>query len=98
MRPFRQINSVIGLLLLIGGGGILAYGLRNVVAGFRRGGLDAAFGAPNGLVDLGLGLTLVIVALAMLRALMRSRFLRLFLIVVAVMIVVLAVHAGSAAT
>lgn len=95
MRPLRQINFILGLLLLIVGGGALALGLRNVVAGFRRGGMDAALAAPQGLVDIGLGLVLVVVGLAMLRALLRSRFLRLVVIVAAVMIVLLGIHAGS---
>ncbi len=95
MRPLRQINFILGLLLLIVGGGALAFGLRNVVAGFRHGGMDAALAAPQGLVDIGLGLVLVVVGLAMLRALLRSRFLRLVVIVAAVMIVLLGIHAGS---
>jgi len=95
MRPLRQINFILGLLLLIVGGGALAFGLRNVVAGFRHGGMDAALGAPQGLVDIGLGLVLVVIGLAMLRALLRSRFLRLVVIVAAVMIVLLGIHAGS---
>jgi hypothetical protein len=96
MRPLRQINFVLGLLLLIVGGGALMFGLRNMVAALRHDGFDAAFHAPNGVVDVTMGFAFVVVALAMLRALLRRRLTRLFVIVVAVLVVLLAVHAGYA--
>ncbi len=95
MGPLRQINFVLGLLLLIGGGGALMVGLRNMTAGFYRGGFAAALAAPNGWVDLVTGLVLAVVGLALLRAQLRSRPLRLFVVAMAVLIVGLAVHAGS---
>ena len=97
MRPLRQINFFVGLLLLIVGGSALAYGLRNMAVGFRQGGLDAALHAPNGSIDGALGLVLVIVGLAMLRSTLRRRLPRLIVIVFAVLTVVLAVHAGYVA-
>lgn len=96
MRPLKQINFILGLLLLIGGGGALMVGLRNMTAGFYRGGFNAAMAAPNGWVDLALGFALAVVGLAMLRFQLRSRALRLFVVAAAVLIVGLAVHAGSA--
>jgi hypothetical protein len=95
MRPFRQINFIIGLLLLIGGGGALMVGLRNTTAGFYRGGFNTALAAPNGWIDLVTGFVLAVVGLALLRAQLRSRLLRLFVVAIAVLIVLLAVHAGS---
>jgi hypothetical protein len=95
MRPFRQINFILGLLLLIGGGGALMVGLRNMTAGFYRGGFNAAMAAPNGWVDLLMGFVLAVVGLAMLRFQLRSRLLRLFVVALAVLIVLLGVHAGS---
>jgi hypothetical protein len=94
MRPLRQINFVLGLILLIAGGGTAMFGLRNMTAGLRHGGFDGAYNAPNGTVDLGLGLALVVVGLAMLRGPLRRRLPRLFVIVTAVSVVLLAVHAG----
>jgi hypothetical protein len=94
MRPLRQINFVLGLMLLIAGGGTLMFGLRNMTAGLRRGGFDGALNAPNGGIDVGLGLALVVVGLAMLRGSLRGRLPRLFVIVLAIFVVLLAVHAG----
>jgi hypothetical protein len=95
MGPLRQINFILGLLLLIGGGGALMVGLRTVTAGFYRGGFGAALAAPNGWIDLVTGFVLAVVGLALLRAQLRSRLLRLFVVAAAVLIVGLAVHAGS---
>src|SRR5579862_1353914 len=94
MRPLRQINFFVGLLLLIVGGSALAYSLRNMAGGFRQGGFDAAWHAPNGPVDCAMGLAFIVVGLTMLRKLLRRRLMRLFVIVVAVMIVALGIHAG----
>jgi hypothetical protein len=95
MRPLRQINFILGLLLLIGGGGALMVGLRNMTVGFYRGGISAALAAPSGWVDLALGFVLAVIGLALLRSQLRSRLLRLFVVAAAVLIVLLAVHAGS---
>ena len=94
MRPLRQINVFVGLLLLIVGGSALAYGLRNMAAGFRQGGFDAAYHVPNGVVDAGMGLAFIVVGLAMLRQPLRRRLPRLFVILFAVLIVVLGIQAG----
>ena len=95
MRPLRQITFILGLLLLIGGGGALMVGLRNMTAGFYRGGVNAALAVPNGWVDVALGFALAVVGLAMLRFQLRGRFVRLIVVALAVLIVGLAVHAGS---
>jgi hypothetical protein len=97
MRPLRQINFVLGLLLLIGGGGALMVGLRNMVAGLRRGGFDAAMAAPNGWGDLMMGLACAVVGLALLRSPLRRRLPRLFVISLSILVVLLAVHAGYVA-
>ena len=94
MRPLRQINFFVGLLLLIVGGSALAYGLRNMAAGFRAGGFGAAYQAPNGIVDGAMGLAFIVVGLAMLRQPLRRRLPRLFVILLAVLIVALGIHAG----
>jgi hypothetical protein len=94
MRPLRQINFILGLLLLIVGGSALAFGLRNMAAGFRQGGFSTAYQAPNGVVDSAMGLAFIVVGLAMLRQPLRRRLPRLFVIVIAVMIVALGIHAG----
>ena len=94
MRPLRQINFFVGLLLLIVGGIALAYGLRNMAAGFRQGGLSAAYHVPNGVVDGAMGLAFIVVGLAMLRQPLRRRVPRLFVILIAVLIVALGIHAG----
>jgi hypothetical protein len=94
MRPLRQINFVIGLALLIVGGVMLTFGLRNMAAGFRLGGLNGAYGAPNGIVDGAIGFAFIVIGLAMLRATLRGRLARLFVIVGAVMVVFLGIHAG----
>ena len=95
MRPLRQITFILGLLLLIGGGGALMVGLRNMTAGFYRGGINAAIAVPNGWVDLALGFVLAVVGLTLLRFQLRGRFVRLVVVATAVLIVGLAVHAGS---
>jgi hypothetical protein len=94
MRPLRQINFFAGLLLLIVGGSALAYSLRNMSAGFRRGGFDAAYNAPNGVIDGAMGLAFIVIGLAMLRHLLSSRLSRVLVILVAAMIVMLGIHAG----
>ena len=94
MRPLRQINFFAGLLLLIVGGSALAYGLRNMSAAFRKGGLDAAYNTPNGVVDGAMGLAFIVIGLAMHRHLLRSRVSRVFIILIAAMIVMLGIHAG----
>ncbi|MBS0548669.1 MAG: hypothetical protein JSR24_13020 [Proteobacteria bacterium] len=94
MRPLRQINFVVGLLLLIGGGAFLMYGLSNMTAGLRKGGFDAALHAPNGAVDAGLGLASAVVGLALLRSPLRRRLPRIFVVSLAVLVVLLGVHAG----
>jgi hypothetical protein len=94
MGALRQINFLVGLLLLIAGGGALTFGLRDMAGGFRLGGFDGAWHAPNGAVDCAMGLAFIVVGLALLRKLLRRRLMRLFVIVVAVMIVALGIHAG----
>ena len=94
MRPLRQINFFAGLLLLIVGGSALAFGLRIMAAAFRQGGLGAAYNAPNGVVDGAMGLAFIVVGLAMLRQPLRRRLPRLFVILIAVLIVALGIHAG----
>lgn len=94
MRPLRQINFVAGLLLLIVGGSYVAYSLRNMSAAFRKGGFDAAYNAPNGPIDGAMGLAFIVIGLALLRHLLRGRLARLFIILVAAMIVMLGIEAG----
>jgi len=94
MRPLRQINFVVGLLLLIGGGAFLMFGLSNMTAGLRKGGFDAALQAPNGAVDAGLGLACAVVGLALLRSPLRRRVPRVLVVSLSVLVVLLAVHAG----
>ena len=94
MRPLRQIVFVAGLLLLIVGGSYVAYSLRNMSAAFRKGGLDAAWHAPDGPVDGVMGLAFIVIGLALLRHQLRSRLLRVVVILAAVLIVSLGIHAG----
>lgn len=94
MRPLRQINFIVGLLLLIGGGAFLMFGLSNMTAGLRKGGIDAAWHAPSGAVDAGLGLACAVVGLALLRSPLRRRVPRILVVSLSVLVVLLAVHAG----
>lgn len=94
MRPLRQINFVFGLLLLIGGGAFLMLGLSNMTAALRHGGVNAAWHAPNGAVDAGLGLACAVVGLAVLRSPLRRRAPRVIVVSLAVLVVLLGVHAG----
>jgi amino acid permease len=97
MRVVGQITFFLGVLLLVVGGSYIAYALRNMTAAFRRGGVDAALHAPDGSIDGAVGLVLVLVGLALLRRTLRGRIARVVVIVLAVAIVVLAVHAGYVA-
>src|ERR1700736_423948 len=97
MRPLRQINFVLGLLLLIGGGGALMVGLRNMVAGLGRGGFDGALGAPHGAGGPKAGRACAVGGRPCPRAPLRRRLPRLFVISLSILVVLLAVHAGYVA-
>ena len=94
MRVMRQISFIAGLALLIVGGVLLTFGLRNMAAGFRQGGYDAAVHAPNGVIDTAIGFAFAVIGLALLRATLRSRLARWIVIVMAMLLVFVGLHAG----
>ena len=95
LREVRALGAGIGLWdMQLAAAGWNKASTWDAVQALRHGGFSAAYHSPTVVVDGAMGLAFVVVGLALLRSPLKRRGPRLFVVVVAVLVVLLGVHAG----